>query len=65
MSCGENNSYGHPHEDVLETFRREGVQVFRTDLNGTVVAYVDEENVLRIAVTKSEEAEAASLTAVA
>ena len=65
VSCGENNSYGHPHEDVLETFRREGVQVFRTDLNGTVVAYVDEENVLRIAVTKSEEAEAASLTAVA
>lgn len=54
ISCGKDNSYGHPHEDVLENFDQVGTRVFRTDQNGTIVAYVDADRVLQIAVTQQE-----------
>jgi len=41
ISCGEENSYGHPHAEVLNRFRELGIQVFRTDVQGTVVAVSD------------------------
>lgn len=37
ISCGYNNRYGHPHQDVLTTLARYNVQVRRTDLEGTIV----------------------------
>ncbi len=37
ISCGVDNSYGHPHEEVLELFEEYGVEIHRTDLSGTVV----------------------------
>lgn len=43
ISCGEDNSYGHPHAAVMNRLRSMGVQVFRTDLQGTVTAYSDGE----------------------
>ena len=43
ICCGEGNSYGHPHAETLEEFRERGIQVFRTDEQGTVVAYSDGE----------------------
>ena len=54
ISCGKDNAYGHPHEDVLENFDQVGTRVFRTDQNGTIVAYVDADRVLQIAVTRQE-----------
>ena len=41
ISCGQDNSYGHPHAEALNTLRRMGVKVFRTDEQGTVVATSD------------------------
>lgn len=41
ISCGEGNDYGHPHAAVLNLLRREGVQVFRTDEQGSIAAYSD------------------------
>lgn len=41
ISCGEENSYGHPHAEVMNLLRRDGVKVFRTDEQGTVVAVSD------------------------
>lgn len=41
ISCGEDNSYGHPHAEVMNRFREKGIEVFRTDEQGTVVAYSD------------------------
>lgn len=41
ISCGKDNSYGHPHEQTLETFRSFGVEVFRTDLLGNIVFVSD------------------------
>lgn len=41
ISCGEGNSYGHPHAEVLNRFRSMGIQVFRTDEQGSVIVESD------------------------
>lgn len=41
ISCGANNDYGHPHEEVLSRLSDEGAAVYRTDQNGTVVIASD------------------------
>jgi competence protein ComEC len=35
ISVGE-NKYGHPHRETLETLKRYGIRVLRTDLNGDI-----------------------------
>ena len=41
ISCGEGNVYGHPHAATMNEFRMRGIKVFRTDLQGTIVATSD------------------------
>ncbi len=41
ISVGEGNNYGHPHTDVLA--RLAGIEVYRTDLHGTIVVVTDGE----------------------
>ena len=41
ISCGEGNSYGHPHAEVLNCLREMGIKVFRTDEEGTITATSD------------------------
>lgn len=48
ISCGELNSYGHPHSEVLESFNKLDVEVFRTDTDGDITFYVENKN-LRVA----------------
>ena len=36
ISCGAHNRYGHPDESVLETLEKYGLEVLRTDKNGTI-----------------------------
>ncbi|MTI94587.1 MAG: MBL fold metallo-hydrolase [Firmicutes bacterium] len=43
ISCGTGNQYGHPHRETLEMLRGADVEVFRTDLHGTVVMHSDGE----------------------
>ena len=38
ISCGENNSYGHPHEETIEKMEAIGAKVYRTDLQGELIA---------------------------
>lgn len=45
ISCGEGNSYGHPHAEVLNNFRKMHIKTFRTDEQGTVVAVSDGEDI--------------------
>jgi len=40
FSCGVGNSYGHPTPTVLERCKAMGIQVSRTDIDGTVVIYL-------------------------
>ena len=44
ISCGVNNKYGHPHEETLSILRDAGVDVYRTDLLGTITIGSDGEN---------------------
>lgn len=37
ISCGWQNSYGHPHDSVTKRLDAAGVRVFRTDLQGAIV----------------------------
>lgn len=41
ISCSEDNSYGHPHAETLNTLRMNGVKVYRTDEEGTIIATSD------------------------
>lgn len=45
ISCGEGNDYGHPSAQTLNSFRSRGIAVFRTDMQGTVVASSDGEKI--------------------
>ena len=45
ISCGEGNSYGHPHAQTLNNLRYRGIKVFRTDEQGTIVATSDGVNI--------------------
>lgn len=56
ISCGKDNSYGHPHREALEAYEAVQARVFRTDECGTVIAYVDENGLLQVAVTNGEAA---------
>jgi len=37
ISVGGDNRYGHPYTDVLQNIKDIGAQIFRTDLQGTIV----------------------------
>ncbi len=41
ISVGLENSYGHPHRDVLERMAQHGVTVYRTDVDGAVSIRTD------------------------
>lgn len=45
ISCGKDNSYGHPHAEVVAKLEEDDVQIYRTDTMGTVQAVSDGENV--------------------
>lgn len=42
ISCGRNNPYGHPHEEVLARLLDVGARVFRTDEDGAILVTIDE-----------------------
>lgn len=41
ISCGEGNDYGHPSTATLNNLRERGVDVYRTDEQGTIIAVSD------------------------
>lgn len=45
ISCGEDNSYGHPHQEILLYLRQKNISTFRTDEQGTIVAVSDGEDI--------------------
>jgi len=45
ISCGVDNDYGHPHASVLNGLRINGVDVFRTDEQGSIICYSDGTNI--------------------
>ena len=53
ISCGSQNEYGHPNQSVLDLLQKNGVQTYRTDLMGTVIARVQGDKI-SIATDRSE-----------
>lgn len=45
ISCGKDNSYGHPHDEVLQKLQEMGITTYRTDEQGTIIVYSDGENI--------------------
>lgn len=41
ISCGQDNSYGHPHREIMAQLKARNILVFRTDLHGTIVINSD------------------------
>lgn len=41
ISCGRNNEYGHPHDAPIGRLHRAEVELYRTDLMGSVVLVTD------------------------
>lgn len=36
ISCGIDNEYGHPHDEVMEAMNEYNVEIYRTDTEGTI-----------------------------
>lgn len=45
ISCEKGNDYGHPHKETLDKLSAKNINVFRTDLEGTVIATSDGNNI--------------------
>ena len=41
ISCGEGNKYGHPHEVVMDRLEKAEIEIYRTDLQGTIIVKTD------------------------
>lgn len=41
VSAGKDNSYGHPHQEVLDILTQFGVKILRTDEQGTIIFKTD------------------------
>ena len=48
VSCGSDNKYGHPHTEFLERVESLGIEVCRTDLEGTIVFISDGKNIEKV-----------------
>ena len=48
ISCGDGNSYGHPHKEISDKLAASGVTVYRTDLEGSIVFKTDGETFTRL-----------------
>lgn len=57
ISVGEGNKYGHPSDEILSRYRDVGAEVYRTDMQGHIIAASDGKNV-----TFRTEKEAATAT---
>ena len=41
ISCGEDNKYGHPHKVILDRLEEKGIEIYRTDTDGSIVFKTD------------------------
>lgn len=48
ISCGVNNSYGHPAKETLARLESAGVNVHRTDINGHIVVTISPDGNYRV-----------------
>ena len=54
ISCGEGNKYGHPHDETIDLLAEKGIEVYRTDLLGTIIFKTDGKTFTSIDTVKTE-----------
>jgi len=45
ISCEKGNDYGHPHKETIDNLNNKNIKVFRTDMQGTIIATSNGENI--------------------
>ncbi len=45
ITCGENNDYGHPHENTVKLLKKNNIFTLRTDQNGDIAIFTDGETI--------------------
>ncbi|MEG2672870.1 MAG: ComEC/Rec2 family competence protein [Ruthenibacterium sp.] len=55
VSCGLDNDYGHPHKRTLSALHAVDAAIYRTDYDGSCLAYLDANGRLQMAVSKQDE----------
>src|SRR5699024_10293203 len=40
-SAGEDNQYGHPHDEVISRIQNMGISLYGTDIHGTIIVKTD------------------------
>lgn len=45
ISCGQDNSYGHPHSEIVTSLENRNVKLYRTDKLGTILVVSDGNNI--------------------
>ena len=53
ISCGIDNSYGHPHKELIERLHEIGTKIYRTDRDGEIQVSLNK-NKLMVEVTQKE-----------
>lgn len=48
ISCGKGNSYGHPHDEIINYLMKNNIEYWRTDYSGDIVYRLDENSFERI-----------------
>ncbi|MDP2676812.1 MAG: ComEC/Rec2 family competence protein [bacterium] len=46
ISAGKENRYGHPHQIILNVLEKAGAEIFRTDIDKTIILHSNGSNVL-------------------
>lgn len=46
ISAKEDNSYGHPHVEIMQAMRDRGIQLYRTDEQGTIILESDGKEII-------------------
>ncbi|EYE89009.1 beta-lactamase [Fervidicella metallireducens AeB] len=41
IMCGKGNDYGHPHRETIELLKKSNINIYRTDIYGTIKFIVD------------------------
>lgn len=46
ISCGKDNSYGHPHKELIDRLKQYGAEIYRTDTGGEINVTIDNDKII-------------------